>query len=273
MGMGSSSQKMNLLFEITTSCNAKCIFCPRYEMTRPMGQMSEELFHKIIKEGKEIGIGDFYPYLNGESFTFPKIYEWLDYMEKEGVSVVLYTNAELIDVDRLVKYKNIKSINCSLNAATKEICDKVMRGVDFEKANKNARDLIDKAPFKVTVSFVINEENFKEVDLFRKKWGNKAVVTGYCNWGGARKSFNEKKEISKYCRRTSYAVPVLWDGRVNLCCMDYDGKMIFGDLNKESLKDIMEKRQDIRKKHWEHDFSMIPCKDCNFSTINRCKIP
>jgi len=261
---------MNLLIECTTNCNAKCTFCPRYEMTRSMGQMSDELFHKIIKEGKKIGINYYYPYLNGEPFAFLKIYEWLDYMEKERVEVVIYTNAELIDVNRLIKYKNISFLNCSINAATKETHYKIMRGPNFDRVIKNTQALIDKAPFKVQTSLVVNENNFNEIKQFRERWGRHALINYMANWTGARESFTKRKKIKRYCRRVSFTIPVLWDGRVSLCCMDYDGKMIFGDLNKDSLKEIIERRRPIRAKHRLKDFSMIPCRDCNVNTINGC---
>jgi len=258
---------MNLVFETTTNCNAKCITCPMYETTRPKGHMSDALFHKLIKEGKEFGINYYLPYMNGEYFTSPKAYERLDYMEKEGVKVWLFTNAELIDVDRLVKYKCIRWINCSLNATTKETYDKIMRKPDFKKVKKNTRDLIKKAKFKVTVSMVLNKLNAKEADSFKKIWGNRASIFNYVNYGGARESYLEKDKPVRHCRKVVYNIPVLWDGMVNLCCFDYDGKMIFGDLNKESLRDIYKKRQDIRKRHRNGDFSMSPCNKCNYNYV------
>jgi radical SAM protein with 4Fe4S-binding SPASM domain len=256
---------MKIQFESSTRCNAKCTFCPRYEMTRPMGQMSDEIFHKIIKEGKELGIKHYLPFLNGEPFIFSRMYEWLDYMEKEGVVVSLYTNAELMNVSKLLKHKNIKFVNCSVNAATKETYNKIMRGPNFERVVKNTQDLIDKAYFKVEVSMVLSEDTENEVEQFKKQWGNRANVVGYANWGGARPT--KKKEIRKYCSRLLNGITILWDGRVNLCCMDYDGKLIFGDLNKQSLKEIIDNMKAIKDRHKAKDFSMVPCRDCNYMTL------
>lgn len=260
-------KRMKIQFESSTACNAKCTFCPRYEMTRPMGIMNEDLFHKIIKEGKEIGVKHFLPFLNGEPFVFLKIYEWLDYMSKENVWVSLYTNAEFMDVDRLIKYKNIFFVNCSLNAATKETYDKIMRGPDFEKVVKNTQDLINKASFRIKVSMIIMEENVHEKQLFKQKWGKNVHLCRYANWGGARHSSLEGKKIRRYCTRLLNGITILWDGRVNLCCMDYDGKMIFGDLNKQSLKEIVKNMEHIKERHKALDFSMIPCRDCNYNTL------
>lgn len=258
---------MKLQIESTTACNAKCTFCPRYEMTRPMGEMSDELFYKIVKEGKEMEVKHFLPFLNGEPFVFSRIWEWLDYLERQKVWVTLYTNAELIDVDRLLKHKNIYLVNCSLNATTKETSNKVMRGIDFDKAVKNTQDLISKSRFRVRVSMVVNEDTVNEVDDFKNIWGEHAVVNNYANWGGARHSTLEKKKIRKYCERTLQDITILWDGRVNMCCMDYDGKAIFGDINKESLKDISKRIEVIRELHRARNYTMIPCRDCNFMTL------
>jgi len=258
---------MKIQFESSTSCNAKCIFCPRYEMTRPMGVMSDALFHKIIKEGKEMGVKHFYPFLNGEPFIFPRIYKWLDYMEKEKVWVSLYTNAEFMDVDRLVKYKNIYFINCSLNAATKEIYDKIMRGCDFYKAKKNIGDLIKKSSFRIRVSMVVNEENAHENRMFRKMWGKNAKVSYYLNWAGKRHSLFESKGIKKPCYHLLNFITILWDGRVALCCMDYNGNVILGDLNKQSLKEIVKNIEPLIERHKKLDFNMPLCQECNMNTL------
>lgn len=260
---------MYIVFEPTTSCNSNCVFCPRDIMKRKGGQMSDGLFHKIIKEGKEMNVGYFYPQFMGEFFLHPKAYEWLDYMEKERVRVRIFTNAEFIDVDRLIKYKNISCFTCGINAATKETHDKVMRKPDFDKVVDNTKNLIAKAPFKVRASLVITKENYSEIDSFKKIWGKDAVVKDCANWLGAVKPYIEHKEMSKRCRRVSGSLPIFWDGRVPLCCQDYEGKIIFGDANKEHLKDIFKRRNPIRKRHRKLDYSMIPCRDCNFNTINK----
>lgn len=254
---------MKLQFESSTTCNAKCTFCPRYEMTRKMGTMSDELFHKIIKEGKELGIKTYLPFLNGEPFIFPKIYEWLDYMEKEGVNVILYTNGELMDVDRLVKYKNIEMISCSFNGATKESYDKTMRGPDFETSKRKIKDLIEKAPYWVRVTLVPDKYNTEDKKEFIKLWGNRARIANYMNWGGKRHTKTEHTGIKHPCVKLMTNTTILWDGRVNLCCMDYDGEVIFGDLNKEHLKDILLRMKPIKERHKLLDFNMPLCKECN----------
>lgn len=254
---------MKLQFESTTACNAKCTFCPRYDMTRPMGQMSDKLFHKIIQESKVFGRPEIVPFLNGEPFCFPKIWEWLDYMRDNECRVYLFTNAELMDVDRIVKYKNIRYICCSINAATKETHKAIMRGPDFDVVEKRVRDLIDKAPFPVYVSMVEVEKNQHEVGDFRKKWGKHVTHGEFKNWGGAVHDKLERSGERTACLAFLRTITILWDGRVVPCCMDYNGTLILGDANKQTLLEILTASQWFKNLQCKLDFSMEPCKNCN----------
>ena len=256
---------MKIQFEGTTHCNARCTFCPRYDMTRQMGEMSDELFHKIIKDGKAIKHSFFVPFLNGEPFVFSRIWKWLDYMQKENVPVHIYTNAELLDVDRILKYKNIRLICCSINAATKETHKKIMRGPDFDVVTKNVKELIKKAklPAGVWASFVEVEDNIHEKEMFQKQWGENAIFGEFKNWGGARHDKLERTGERTVCYSSTQTMSILWDGRAVVCCLDYDGKLVLGDVNKQTLTEIWHKSRWLRNKHKRLDYSMTPCRDCN----------
>jgi MoaA/NifB/PqqE/SkfB family radical SAM enzyme len=254
---------MKIQFESTTDCNASCTFCPRYDMTRPRGEMSDGLFHKIVREGQEFDHAYYHPYLNGEPFVFPRIWEWLDYMEALGLEVHLSTNAELMDVGRLVKYKCIHSVGCSINAATKETYDQVVRGPDYDRVVANVDELIEKAPFKVMVSMVVVEENKHEVGLFRRRWGRRAGLGEFKNWTGDRRNGLERTGKRIPCWGLHRTMNILWDGRVVACCMDYDGKLVLGDVNQHSLIEIYHRANWVRKRNRELDFSLPSCKECN----------
>lgn len=258
---------MKIQFESSTSCNARCTFCPRYDMTRPRGEMSDELFHKIIKESKVFKRPEIVPFLNGEPFIFPRIWEWLDYMKKMDCRVYLFTNAEFIDVNRIIKYKNIRYICCSINAATKKTHSEIMRGPNYDKVVANVEELIAKAPFPIYVSMVEVEKNQHEIDLFKKKWGDRVTYGEFKNWGGARHDKLEKTGFRIPCQSMLHTITILWDGRVATCCMDYDGRLILGDANKQTLSEIYKSYEWLRRRHKNLDFSMIPCKECNQNII------
>jgi radical SAM protein with 4Fe4S-binding SPASM domain len=233
-------------------------------MTRPRGEMSDELFHKIVKEGKEMSDPFFVPFLNGEPFVFPKIWEWLDYLEREKCRVHIYTNAEFLDVDRLIKYKNIALICCSINAATEETYDKIMRGPDFEKVVKNVEELFEKSKLKqLFASMVIVDANKHETEMFREKWGKHTIFGEFKNWGGLKHDRLERHGKRNPCWGVFNTINILWDGRVVPCCMDYDGRLILGDVNENTLTEIFHKAKWLRDKHRALKFNYIPCEECN----------
>jgi radical SAM protein with 4Fe4S-binding SPASM domain len=259
---------MKINFESSTACNSDCVFCPRSKITRPKGEMSDELFHKIIKEGKEMGVTQYSPFLNGEPFVFSRIWKWLDYMEKEGVKFSLYTNAEFLDAERLSRYKNVWYVNCSLNAATPETYAKVMRKPKWDTVIKNIDELVKKAPFFVRVSFVKCDENIHELEQF-KSLPYRKVICGYDNWTGDKTSKLERGGEKRSCWTLSHQMSILWDGTVVPCCMDYNAKQVLGDANKQTLKEIWGNAHWMRRMHREGRWGEIPvCKDCNYNTKN-----
>ncbi len=57
---------------------------------------------------------------------------------------------------------------------------------------------------------------------------------------------------------------MLWDGRVSLCCADFDGKTILGDLNTHSIAEVWnaEPYRKVRREHLESGGPDI-CRACD----------
>jgi radical SAM protein with 4Fe4S-binding SPASM domain len=230
--------------------------------------MSEKLFKSIISQGKDMGVNRYLPFLNGEPFAFTKIFKWLDYMNEQNVQVHLYTNASLLTkakIDRLVSIGCVRFIYCSLNAATKETYNKVMPGLDFDKTVKNIKYLISKRNCTVRVGMVVNEYTQNEKELFIKQWGRKSKITRFENWGGQKHDITERTSNRLMCRQLHNHMAILWDGRVCLCCFDYEGKIVLGDLKKQTMKQIWENSRSLRYKNQKLKFDNKLCKDCNFN--------
>lgn len=232
-------------------------------MTRPKGEMSDDLFYKIVEEGKKIRHSYFVPFLNGEPFIFSRIYRWLDYLQERRARTHIFTNAEFVDVDRVTGYNNISVLCVSLNAATKETYDKVVRGPRFETVVKNTERMIEKAQCPMYVSMVVVEQNKHEVDLFREKWGRHAIFGEFKNWGGKIHDPEERDGERVPCWTVLHTLNILWDGRVVPCCLDYDGEVITGDVNEQSLLEVWDGMQPLRRKHQAGDFNVPLCRDCN----------
>ena len=57
---------------------------------------------------------------------------------------------------------------------------------------------------------------------------------------------------------------VLWDGRVSLCCADYDGRNVLGDLRTSTIADIWNSQayRAVRRQHLESGGPEI-CRSCD----------
>lgn len=106
-------------------------------------------------------------------------------------------------------------------------------------------------------------KNKHEVEMFKKQWGENAIFGEFKNWGGVMHDKIEKTGERVPCVSLLNSLTILWDGRVVPCCLDYDGKLILGDANKQSLGEIWHQTAWLRDKHRKLDFSMEPCKNCN----------
>jgi hypothetical protein len=52
--------------------------------------------------------------------------------------------------------------------------------------------------------------------------------------------------------------------------MDYNGKMILGDVNKQTLWEIRKSYRWMREKHEQGKWDEIPiCKTCNYNSASR----
>lgn len=68
------------------------------------------------------------------------------------------------------------------------------------------------------------------------------------------------------CQYPWERITIMWDGMVPMCISDWQGDLIIGNVNEQSIKEIWrgEKMQDIRRRHLERNrLSLLPCKQCH----------
>ena len=82
---------------------------------------------------------------------------------------------------------------------------------------------------KLILSFV-RQNNSEDEHAFIEHWrtsADKIHITDLHNWAG---TLNQKSDVNYPCYRPWLTFTALWDGRVSLCCADFDGRTILGDL-------------------------------------------
>jgi len=258
--------------ESTNICNAKCVFCPRDEMHRRQGIMTFELFRKIVDECVELGITHVRMHNYGEAFIDKQLVEKVRYAKQKGIQEVgVISNGSLITeaVARGMIDAGLDAINISVDAAGKEVFEATRLGLKYDKVIANIERLVrmrtasGKRRPKLILSFV-RQNNSADEQAFIEHWraiADKVHITDLHNWAG---TLNTESDVNYPCYRPWLTFTVLWDGRVSLCCADFDGKIILGDLNTSSIRDIWngEPYRDARRQHLESGGPDI-CRACD----------
>jgi MoaA/NifB/PqqE/SkfB family radical SAM enzyme len=258
--------------ESTNICNAKCVFCPRDDMDRDQGVMDMALFKKVADECAALGITHVRMHNYGEAFVDKRLVEKVRYAKSIGIQEVgLISNGSLITeaAARGMVEAGLDAINISMDAAGKEVFESTRLGLKYDKVVANVerliaiRDAAGQRHPKLILSFV-RQNNSAEEQAFIAHWRAKADkihVTDLHNWAG---TLNQESDVRFPCYRQWLTFTVLWDGRVSLCCADFDGREILGDLRTHTIKDIWNSPayRAVRRAHLDHGGPSI-CQSCD----------
>jgi radical SAM protein with 4Fe4S-binding SPASM domain len=278
----------NLMVEVTNACNLKCIMCDNRKMKRKRGFMSLETYNLVLKNAKEIGIEMVGLYTTGESLLHPQIFDFIKMAKDMGFKYVyLTTNGIPLNAEKIKKIieSGLDSIKFSIDAATKETYEKLRVGGDFDLLHKNIKMLREirdreKSKLKIYSSFVLTNENYQELKLFKEFWKglvDEVIIYPVSNQASHQiDEFNKlvpekikriiKKKKVKYCNRLWNRIIVLYDGKFTICPEDFEGELVYGDIHKESMKEAWnnEKMKKFRMMFKTGNFDQSQrCKTCN----------
>ena len=253
--------------------------CPRTTMMkRKIGVMDMKLFKKIVDEASKytnfLWLHDF-----GDPILDPKIIERIKYAKSKGIKIGISVNALFLPekISKQLIESELDHIIFSFDGFSKETYEKYRVGGNFEDVKRNIlaflrlkKEMKSKYPY-VQMKMINMKETTNEIEDFKKEWKNKVdevIITEFMNWAGQigdEERINEitiKKQINP-CKWFWTNIVVLFDGRVTPCCRDCDAKLIMGDLNKNTIKEIWngKKYKEIRKQQIMDEYNNPLC--CN----------
>jgi MoaA/NifB/PqqE/SkfB family radical SAM enzyme len=145
-----------VLISPSMRCNLKCIGCYADSYSKK-DDMDLELFERIIREGKDIGV-IFYTILGGEPFIREDIFEV--YRKNSDAFFQVFTNGTLIDEDKakeIVKMGNLL-IMFSIEGGSAET--DFRRGDGVYQKVRDAMDLFKKSKLPFGFSVTVTRNNF-----------------------------------------------------------------------------------------------------------------
>lgn len=267
-----------MVIETTNLCPAHCVMCPRELYSQKLEIMEMDLFKKIIDEASKSGVKTIDVSGFGDPFTDPLLFKRFQYIREKmlDTKICVSSNCFLMPpekYDDVIKYIDILKI--SFYGITKETFEKVHRGsVKFEKSLSNILGLLDKMkdlkkkPYTVGLLTLI-DENKHEMKDWIKFWQPKLdeiYIWKAHNWGGARKYRKMDYENQKTCGRPLVGSPYIHvDGAVGVCCFDFNGELLIGDIKIQTIDEIFhsEPYLKIKKAHEVGNFKGYLCEKCD----------
>ncbi len=241
-----------IYIEITNRCNLNCSFCKNTK--RKKEDMSLDTFKKVIDKIKKYT--DYvYLHLKGEPLIHPSLEEFIDYCFDNDIKVNLTINGTLLK-ENVDKLKKIRELNISLHSENNDeyYLDKVIDSA--KKLSKNTyisyrlwtlehNKLDDKEDYIIKIIKEKYNLSTEIVDKIKKEKSVKIDINTYVDknnkfeWPNEANSDDEKG----YCYGLNSHIGILVDGTVVPCCLDGEGEIPLGNIYKEELEDILNKKR------------------------------
>ena len=275
---------VNLVIELSSFCNARCLMCPNSTMKRTKSMMTKEVFEKIVSRIKEEKLAVNKVFLSGlgEPLIDPQIILRIKTFKEMGLPIKLYTNAHLLtsEISRQLIDLKVEEINISFNGATPEHYQKVM-GLDFSEAKENIENLLkikkekqSDLP-KVFISSILIGENKKDIKKHLENWSAKVdsvTVSLAHEWGGGVKinsnSGFDSSGRTYPCRSLWHTMMIDSSGSFVICCRDFESNFVLGNILTHPFNQIKKSPllEQFRSCHLEFAKEKLPlmCRQCNF---------
>lgn len=245
-----------IALEISAQCNRVCVFCPNSTHVRPDEHMPDELIDKALYElGALKYAGTWQPHMYNEPLSDPRLPTIVRRVRQlvPRAVISLNTNCDFLTprlLDELID-AGVNSMACNIysardgsaNAAT------VARGVVLSAARAaRVQRWLDARPAIVQDQSLYVGLSARSVRMkVQAKYGVQPDGTGFGEAGssGLHKlttrsglvDWVQPQATNSYgvCTRPMRDMQVRWTGKSVLCCQDYNGTDVHGDLRTQTL--------------------------------------
>ena len=265
--------------ETCTHCNQNCVFCPHntflFKRKRQVMSLKDYKFYvdKLNEEATyitDIAISGF-----GESLLDSTILDKIEYSRNKGYNIHFLTNGTMLSrktINDLLGL-GIEDIRISLHAI--DTYANLMTMKRSEALHLNVLDNIEyiiknKGRTRLIITTQVVEYNKHEVRRIIDKYSKRVdslVIWRPHNWTNDM-SFKEGEIVRDTCGRPwSGPLQIQVDGTINMCCFDYNGKLLLGDFRTQSLEEIFNSEKFLYLKHHHKEGTLnktdLICKDCD----------
>lgn len=223
--------------ETVTRCNRQCGYCPNSRYDRGDHRMPEGLFKKIIDELAGVRFnGRISPHFFGEPLADSRLEVLMRYTRERlpEAAIIIYSNGDLLTGERF-------------DSLVEAGVDRFMITRHAGEPSKVLRSTLDSLSVNdcKRVEVIVHNQDLK---LFNR--GGLVDIPGTIS---LRRCF-----IPGNCAVIDYR------GNVVLCCNDYHSSVVFGNVTRERLMDIWNKKRYrvLRRRLRRGKFDLDLCRKC-----------
>jgi len=256
---------LRINIETTLACNAKCIMCSKKSYPLKARTMSDELYRKIIKDAKEIGVKKAILSVYGEPLLDPHFLQRAKLADAASITFSFYTNGSLLNESiskELLGLKRFHEIFFSINGFSKKTYEEIMVGLNRDSVYSNTLRFLElknrmRPDLSLVITCVLFEKNIHEMkkikDFFQRQKGVDYVYfPAIRNRAGTLldvEANGESVQFSPLSKKSHKLLPckLLWEdlfiysnGDIGVCCEDTAARrIIIGNINKQSLNTVV----------------------------------
>lgn len=278
-------RRLSILAEWTRHCNLECPMCPIDAPTmRPAGQMSLDLWERILDCCKREGHFVDWVHHLGEPLTWKNFFEGMRLWRKSGLSKLghISTNGLLLTDDRIhcIDETGIGFIRICIDTLDPTVYKRLRANDKHSIVINNIHRLLDRAPniqcqVQLMRTSLYPDESPKD---FFKEFGvrpNLRIFVTQCMDVGGDKSLTLCRNVNpdpRTCLKLNYEhCPITWDGQIGLCCVDYRLLNRLGSMEEGSISSVYlgKYAEDVRSRVRRGDYSLAPaCGTCPMDHVN-----
>lgn len=274
-----------LQFELSPYCNLRCCSCLhghkalREDYVKIDNLLDFKQYQKIIDEAAAYKCPSISFHNNNEPLLDKRIEEKINYAKKAGfIDIILVTNGTLLNKERAQNLleSGVTKITFSIDAYSEEVYKLNRVKSDFSLVKSNIFDFLElkkqmDSELPITrVSFVVNKNNYLEMDSFEDYWKDKVDLVDFQNFS-ALEGLTEhlcppgsEKFEGFECNSPWQQVVIRANGDVLPCCSLYGPEVVLGNVVTNPIYDIWhgEKMSKLRETLLRGEFEYLACQKC-----------
>jgi len=272
------TQTNEIRIETSTICNYRCLMCARDTFCRKQEIMPNSLFDSIIaktrRELPHIRIATVSGF--GEFSTDPQWRRKVVTAANNFERIHIVTNISLLDEKDLLFLLNyVSDIRISvygLDQATYKAIHNPPSSITYQMIHKLIHFLIQNknSNQRIILNYIEIDANRHQTTDWISYWEEKVDLIEVWkphNWIDSKCYRELSTQRLPTCGRPfNGPIQVQVDGTVNVCCFDYNGEMLIGDLRTESFAKIFngDRMEYIQKLHTGGNADQLPlCRICD----------